>query len=176
MLVTVPDGCYRRNLLVTSFRYRWQIWALSPTRYWQDLFKHKRQVPTFEECHQQFSSIRVGSMSFNFELIKNENFITITFKNVQNFELSLELETSNDFSCTWMYIKMSPIWNIFLLLAPVRHFLLHQNQISILFSTTNFPNQAKCLFGQKLPQSLIFDEKNGQTRDSRRECLGSYIN
>ena len=36
MLVTVLDGCWRQNMLVTSLRYRWQIWALSPTRYWQD--------------------------------------------------------------------------------------------------------------------------------------------
>ena len=125
----------------------WQIWVFSPLK--SSIFQHK----IGHQDHKNVTNIKIWSptclfIEFLFILVwifnPSKKLRIHSFKT--GIRLSLELGTSN-FSCTWMYFKMSPIWNIFLLLAPVRHFLLHQNQIWILFSTTNFRNQAKCSFG-----------------------------
>ena len=53
--IDVDDGCWRRNVLVTTLRCLWRFWPfLSPT---SSIFYHWRRPPTTKRCHQYRNSV-----------------------------------------------------------------------------------------------------------------------
>ena len=74
--IDVGDGCWGRNVMVTTRRCWWQFWPFwSPT---SNMFLHERRAPTSQRCHQHRNFVTNIPRSSPTLGHQHHDFITIT--------------------------------------------------------------------------------------------------